>query len=178
MSQASSTSLSLVHHFASLTDPRVKRCRRHKLADIVAIAICGVVCGCKSWKAVAFYARTKADWLQTFLELPNGTPSKDTFRRVFARIRPDAFQRCFGSWTQALADTLGVKHIAIDGKTARRSHDRGVGKSALHLVSAWATTRENDGEGLFSRERLDLTRRNPTPLVRARPVAEDALGGD
>lgn len=134
-----SNDLSLVRHFASLTDPRVRRRRRHLLADIIAIAICGVVCGCKSWKEVALYGRNKADWLKTFLELPNGIPSKDTFRRVFARIKPAAFQQCFRSWTQALAATLGVKHIAIDGKTARRSHDRGAGKTALHLVSAWAT---------------------------------------
>jgi predicted transposase YbfD/YdcC len=77
--------------------------------------------------------------LQTFLQLPNGTPSKDTFRRLFARIKPAAFQACFRSWMQALAATLGVKQIAIDGKTLRRSHDRGIGKTALHLVSAWAT---------------------------------------
>ena len=88
---------------------------------------------------IAIYGRKKADWLQTFLELPGGLPSKDTFRRVFARIKPAAFQSCFRGWMQALATTLGVKQIAIDGKTVRRSHDRGAGKSALHLVSAWAT---------------------------------------
>lgn len=139
MSQLLANDLSLVRHFASLTDPRVRRCRRHLLADIIAIAICGVVCGCKSWKEVALYGRSKGDWLKTFLELPGGIPSKDTFRRVFASIKPAGFQRCFRSWTQALAATLGVKHIAIDGKTLRRSHDRGAGKTALHLVSAWAT---------------------------------------
>jgi predicted transposase YbfD/YdcC len=139
MTPSSAPSLSITHHFANLTDPRLRRCRRHQLLDIIAITICGVICGCKSWEEIAVYGRNKADWLQTFLELPNGIPSKDTFRRMFARIKPAAFQACFRSWMQALATTLGVRQIAIDGKTLRRSHDRGAGKAALHLVSAWAT---------------------------------------
>jgi predicted transposase YbfD/YdcC len=134
-----SSTLSLVHHFAPLTDPRVRRCRRHQLLDIISIAICGVICGCKSWGEIALYGRQKTEWLHTFLELPNGIPSKDTFRRMFARLKPTAFQACFRSWMNALSATLGVKQIAIDGKTVRRSHDRGSGKAALHLVSAWAT---------------------------------------
>jgi predicted transposase YbfD/YdcC len=138
MSHPPLPTLSITHHFANLADPRLHR-RRHQLLDIIAIAICGVICGCKSWGEIAVYGRKKADWLQTFLELPGGIPSKDTFRRVFARIKPAAFQACFRGWTQALAAALGVKQIAIDGKAVRRSHDRGAGKSALHLVSAWAT---------------------------------------
>jgi predicted transposase YbfD/YdcC len=138
MTQSPLKNLSIVHHFAALTDPRVRRTRQHCLNDIIVIAICGFVCGCKSWEQVAIYGRQQADWFRTFLELPNGIPSKDTFRRVFARIKPYAFERCFRSWVKALAETLGIKHIAIDGKTARRSHDRGAGKAALHLVSAWA----------------------------------------
>jgi predicted transposase YbfD/YdcC len=139
MSRPSLPPLSLVHHFAGLADPRLRHRRRHQLLDIISIAICAVICGCKSWKEVAVYGRKKADWLGTFLDLPGGIPSKDTFRRVFARIKPAAFRARFASWMQALAATLGVKQIAIDGKAARRSHDRGIGQSALHLVSAWAT---------------------------------------
>jgi predicted transposase YbfD/YdcC len=134
-----SSSLSLVHHFAKLTDPRLRRRRRHQLLDIIALTICGVICGCKSWGEIAVYGRKKSDWLQTFLELPNGIPSKDTLRRVFARLQPAAFQSCFRGWMETLAATLGIKQIAIDGKTLRRSHNRGSGQAALHLVSAWAT---------------------------------------
>ena len=139
MARTSSSSLSLGHHFAHLTDPRLPRCRRHPLLDLIGITICGVICGSQTWGEIALYARRKAEWLRTFLELPDGTPSKDTLRRVFARIKPSAFQACFQSWITALTDTLGIKQIAIDGKTLRRSHDRGIGKAALHLVSAWAT---------------------------------------
>jgi len=142
MSRTLSPSVSIVHHFAHLTDPRHQRCRRHQLFDIIGIVICGVICGCKTWEEIAIYGRKKAEWLSTFLELPNGIPSKDTFRRGFARIKPSAFQTCFRDWTQALAASLGVKQIAIDGKTVRRSHDRGAGKTALHLVSAWATAQQ------------------------------------
>lgn len=139
MSRSSLPALSIVHYFTNLTDPRLRRRRRHNLLDIIVIAICGTICGCKSWNEIAIYGRKKQDWLQTFLELPNGIPSPDTLRRLFARIKPAAFQACFRSWMDALAATLGVKQIAIDGKTVRRSHDRGLGKSPLHVVSAWAT---------------------------------------
>lgn len=138
MSKSAHASLSVVRHFAALADPRMERTRRHHLGDIIVIAICGFACGCKSWEQVAIYGRKNADWFKTFLVLPNGIPSKDTFRRVFTRIKPHAFERCFRSWTEALTASLRIKHIAIDGKTARRSHDRGAGQTALHLVRAWA----------------------------------------
>jgi predicted transposase YbfD/YdcC len=132
-------SLSLLNHFAKLADPRVQRTRLHRLFDMIALTICGVICGCKNWVEIETYGNKKLNWLKAFLELPNGIPSHDTLGRVFARIKPEAFQACFRSWIQALAKTLGIKQIAIDGKTLRRSHQRGAGQSALHLVSAWAT---------------------------------------
>ena len=113
MSQSTLPALSIVHYFTNLTDPRLRRCRRHNFLDIIVIAICGIICGCKSWNEIAIYGRKKKDWLQTFLELPNGIPGPDTFRRLFARIKPAAFQACFRSWMDALATTLGVKQIAI-----------------------------------------------------------------
>jgi predicted transposase YbfD/YdcC len=142
MSQATLPPVSIVHYFTNLTDPRIRRRRRHEFLDIIVLAICGTICGCKSWNEIAIYGRKKKDWLQTFLELPNGIPGPDTLRRLFARIKPAAFQACFRQWMQALADTLGVKQIAIDGKTVRRSHDRGLGQAPLHMVSAWATANQ------------------------------------
>src|SRR3954454_7162294 len=94
--------LSLAHHFADLTDPRIDRSRLHELLDIVAIAICAVVAGSESWDDIEDFGQAKHDWLKTFLALPNGIPSHDTFRRVFERLAPDEFQRCFLRWIEAL----------------------------------------------------------------------------
>src|SRR5260370_33554581 len=102
MSRPSHPTLSIVHHFANLTDPRLRRCRRHQLLDIIAIAICGVICGCKAWGEIAGYSRKKADCLQTFLELPGGIPAKGTFRRGLPRSKPTAFQAPVRGWMQAV----------------------------------------------------------------------------
>jgi predicted transposase YbfD/YdcC len=130
--------LALAHHFRDLPDPRTGLCD-HDLLDIITIAICAVICGQHAWTDMELYGETHHDWLKTFLRLPNGIPAHDTFRYVFARLDPLAFQRCFGSWIQALSTATDLKHIAIDGKTLRDSLDRAHGKGALHLVSAWAT---------------------------------------
>ena len=131
--------LAIRTHFADLKDFRIDRTRRHELLDIVVIAICAVICGAEGWVEVADYGVTKYEWLKTFLDLPEGIPSHDTFRRVFCLLDPHEFQSCFQSWIDALSAGLGLKRIAIDGKTLRRSFDRATGKTALHLVSAWAT---------------------------------------
>jgi predicted transposase YbfD/YdcC len=131
--------LSLAHHFAALTDPRVDRTRLHELLDIVAIAICAVIAGAEAWDDLEEFGTAKHDWLKTFLALPNGIPSHDTFARVFARLDPDEFQRGFLDWIAALQEATDRRVVAIDGKTLRRSFDRAGGKSALHLVHAWAT---------------------------------------
>lgn len=123
--------------FAAVEDPRVERSKRHKLLDIILIAICGVVCGAEGRVEIEEFGKAKEEWLKERLELPNGIPSHDTFGRVFARIDPKQFEACFFQWVQSLSETLsGV--IAIDGKTLRRSHDQAAGKKALHVVSAWA----------------------------------------
>ena len=106
---------------------------------IIAIAICAIICGADSWVHVELFGRSKLEWFQTFLELPGGIPSHDTFGDVFARLDPEQFQSCFMAWTQAIAELLPEEVVAIDGKTARRSHDCAGGKGAMHLVSAWAT---------------------------------------
>jgi predicted transposase YbfD/YdcC len=131
--------LSIQTHFADLKDPRMERTRYHNLMDIVVIAICAVICGADGWLDVEAYGLAKYDWLKSFLQLPNGIPSHDTFRRVFCLLDPAAFLECFQHWIDALSEGLGIKRIAIDGKTMRRSFDKKSGKAALHLVSAWAT---------------------------------------
>lgn len=131
--------LSIAHHFADLTDPRIDRSRLHELLDIIAIAICAVVAGADSWDDIEDFGKVKHDWLKTFLDLPNGIPSHDTFRRLFERLDPDEFQRGFLRWIEALHEATERQVIAIDGKTLRRSFDRTKGQSALHMVHAWAT---------------------------------------
>ena len=129
----------ILDHFAELDDPRVERTRRHKLVDILAIAICATICGADSWVHIELFGKSKLAWFQTFLELPSGIPSHDTFGDVFARLDPVQLQNCFVSWTQAIAELLPGAVVAIDGKTARRSYDRAGNQGAIHLVSAWAT---------------------------------------
>lgn len=131
--------ITLQDHFASLQDPRVERTKRHQLLAIITIALCAVICGADTWVDVEEFGHAKRTWLETFLDLPNGIPSHDTFGRVFARLDPEQFQACFLAWVQAINSVLPTQQIAIDGKTARRSHDRGVGKAAIQMVSAWAT---------------------------------------
>jgi predicted transposase YbfD/YdcC len=137
MSELPATSVS--EHFEALTDPRRDHLKAHALLDIVAITLCAVICGADGWVDVATFGRVKETWLRTFLALPGGIPSHDTFGRVFALLDPDEFRRCFLSWVQAVVGPPGEQVVAIDGKTLRRSHDRRGGKDALHLVSAWAT---------------------------------------
>jgi predicted transposase YbfD/YdcC len=125
--------------FTRLRDPRRQHLKRHLLIDIIVIAICAVIAGADDWQQIVTFARHRHAWLQTFLALPNGIPSHDTFERVFERLDPQAFQACFTQWVEALARTLGFTHIAIDGKTLRHSGNAPKGWRPLHLVSAWAT---------------------------------------
>jgi hypothetical protein len=125
--------------FADVPDPRREHRRLHRLWDIIAITICAVIGNADSWVEVARYAVRKRAWLQTFLELPNGIPSHDTFNRVFALIDPVALQQGFHHWMQALVDVTAGRLVAIDGKTLRHSFDTADGKGPLHLVSAWAS---------------------------------------
>lgn len=126
-------------HFGDLTDPRIDRTKLHKLLDILVIAICAVVAGADTWEDIAEFGQAKMDWFKTFLELPNGIPSHDTFNRVFARLDPHEFRNGFMSWVSAVSEVIGGQVIAIDGKVLRRSHDRGIGKAAIDMVSAWAS---------------------------------------
>ena len=131
---------SIGEHFATLDDPRIDRTKRHKLLDIVIIAICAVICGADGWVGVEEFGKAKEKWLRTFLELPNGIPSHDTFGRVFAALDPIQFEQSFINWVQAVNQITQGQVVAIDGKKLRRSHDKTLGKNAIHMVSAWAAT--------------------------------------
>jgi predicted transposase YbfD/YdcC len=130
---------SIQHHFGGIKDPRIDRCKRHQLLDILVIAICAVICGADDWTEVQAFGEAKLVWFQTFLVLPHGIPSHDTFGRVFARLDPAQFEACFLRWIRALAELLPAEVVAVDGKKLRRSMDRGAGKEAICLVSAWAS---------------------------------------
>ena len=129
--------LALQTHFRNLKDPR--RAPRHLLLDIIGIAICAVISGANDWQQIATFAQQRHDWLQRFFKLPEGIPCHDTFERVFDCIDPRAFAKAFNRWMQALAEVVGLRQIAIDGKTLRRSGSPTRDLGPLHLVSAWAT---------------------------------------
>jgi len=135
----------VARHFEELKDPRSTVNRRHPLVSVVVIALMAVLAGAGGPTAIAKWAALKEEFLLEALDLPNGIPCKDVFRRVLVQIKPNAFQACFANWLQSLrataAEATGVTQpvLAVDGKTARRSHDRGKGLGALHSVSVWAS---------------------------------------
>jgi len=126
----------LLRYFEHLTDPRAANVS-HRLADLLAITLMAVLCRCDDWEEIAGWAVAHEAWLKTFLPLPHGIPSHDTFDRVFARLDPAQMERCFIDFTGAVAEQSGGRLIAIDGKTLRRSFDSGGRKAAIHMVSAW-----------------------------------------
>lgn len=133
---------SIEKHFGGLQDPRLERTREHELIEILTIAICAVIAGANSWKGIAAFGRAKREWLAGFLELPNGIPCADTFRRVFARLDGEAFQKRFASWVEGVCRVLPGQVIAIDGKKPHGSKDGTLGKGAIDMVSAWASENE------------------------------------
>jgi hypothetical protein len=130
---------SIAEHFESVEAPRIERTKDHLLIDLLTIAILAVICRADGWVGIETYGKAKETWLKTFLALPNGIPSHDTFSRVFARLDPEQLQQCFVSWVTSFSRLSEGEVIAIDGKTARRSDAQGQGKGALHMVSAWAS---------------------------------------
>ena len=131
-------STSISEHFAGLTDPRKAGMVDHKLVDIVTLAVCAVICGADDWTKVELFGKARYGWLKSFLELPHGIPSHDTFSRVFAVLCAGELQRCFANWIKSLVKLTEGEIIAIDGKRLRGSYDRRSNKAAIHMVSAWA----------------------------------------
>jgi predicted transposase YbfD/YdcC len=144
--------LEVCKHFGELEDPRSHVNRKHLLGDLIVICVCGVLSGCDGPIAIGEWAKAKKDWLEEHLELPGGIPSHDTIGRLLMALKPSSFQACFTSWVAALVEarerslnevsedpsSSNYRHVAIDGKTLRRSHDHRKGLGAMHLVSAWA----------------------------------------
>ena len=130
--------------FAGVTDPRVERTRRHLLCDLLLIVLCATLAGAEGFCDIAEWAQTKEGWLRTFLDLPGGIPSHDTFARVFRRLDPKELHACFLRWIESLVTRCENPHLALDGKTLRRSFDAPGGARALPVVSAFAV----DGLGL------------------------------
>lgn len=129
-------------HFSKVTDPRKDRTKDHKLIDIISIAICAVICGAEGWVDIELYGNSKLHWLSTFLELPNGIPSHDTFGRVFSLIDAQQFQLAFYEWVLTVNEIIRGQVINIDGKCLRGSDDKRLGKRAISMVSAWAEENE------------------------------------
>ena len=181
-------------YFESLSDPRHTRNRKQLLVDIVVIAVCGMVCGCDGPTAIHRWAANRRTWLEQFLALPNGIPSRDCIRRLLMALKPEAFQKCFQDWiTHAIrCDDNGSRRlIAIDGKRCRRSLDAAHGLGSLHLGSAWASeegiapgqvaTEEKSNEIaaiLLLREQIDLASAVITiDAVGCQEIARDTVDG-
>jgi len=130
--------------FRDVPDPRTGNFITHKLHDLIVIAVLAVICGADGWTQVAFWSRCKAKWLRTFLDLPGGIPSHDTFSRVFSLLDPDAFERCFLNWMASVVELSAGRLVSIDGKAIRRSFEHGWDKSGMtHLVSAFVSQGDN-----------------------------------
>ncbi len=141
----SQDAVNVLRYFDELPDPRSTVNRLHCLGGVIVIAICAVIANADGPTAIAHWAKLNEAWLREHLQLPNGIPGKDTFRRVLSMIDPAAFQQCFTEWLGSLSlagdDESVQPHIAIDGKTLRRSHDKKNGLGPMHIVSAWASDR-------------------------------------
>lgn len=129
---------SLLDVFDDIEDPRAEKNRRYRLDEVLMVCVCALISGAEGWSAMAQFGRTKLDWFRRFLPYENGIPDEDTIAWLIKRLDLKAFERCFMQWASELAHDSDGDVIAIDGKTARRSHDRRRGRSPLHVVSAWA----------------------------------------
>jgi predicted transposase YbfD/YdcC len=157
---------SIAFYFSNVSDPRAENCS-HNLIDIFTITILGSICGCEDWESITIYAQYKEEFLKQFLELPHGIPSHDTFERVFKRINPLEFEKCFIDWTKSLCIRNVKGIISIDGKTLRSSGDKKGSKSAIHMVSAWS----DDNQLVLGQLKVD----SKTNEIKAIPLLLDLL---
>jgi predicted transposase YbfD/YdcC len=142
----------LVQLFRDIPDPRMVAKISHTLHDILVITVCAVICGLEHWTQIEDFAKTNEAWFRTFLDLPNGIPSHDTFGKVLAALDPEAFERRIQPWIHALLDSATEgKHIAIDGKTLRRSFDHASGKAAIHMINAYV----HENHTVFAQLKVD-----------------------
>ncbi len=131
--------VSIVSHFKDLPDPRIERAKKHRLIDIIVIALGSIMVGGDGFRDMELFGKSKQAWLQQLLDLPNGIPSHDTFGRVFARLNPKHFHPCFLSWAQAVSKLTQGAVVSLDGKTVKASFDRATELSPVHVVSAWCS---------------------------------------
>ncbi len=166
--------------FGGMPDPRVERTKKHPLMSVLILALLSMISGCEGWDEIARFCAMKRTWLETWLDLPNGTPCADTFRRVFMALEPKAFHVCFVKWMAAVSGGTEGKLVAIDGKTMRGTLAKALGKNAMHLVSAWVpddgvvlgqvATEEKSNEITAIPQLLDLI------VLEGATVSIDAMG--
>ena len=128
-----------IGHFSIIPDPRIERCKKHKLIDILFLCMAAVVCGAEGWEEIEDFGQAREDWLRQYLPFANGIPGHDTIARVMSRLDPKALQASFVGWMQDVVTMTDRSIIAIDGKTLRRSFKTGDRRSAIHMVNAWAS---------------------------------------
>src|SRR5215831_8014050 len=133
---AATVNASIVEHFQTLEDPRIARTKKHNLLDILVIALCTLLTGGEGLQDMELFGKSTLPWLQTFLALPHGIPSHDTFGRVFTRFNPQRFHECFLAWTQAVAQHTQGALVSLDGQTMKASFARATASSPLHMLSA------------------------------------------
>jgi len=172
--------LGIFAFFETLPEPRVERTRRHPLMSILVIALLTMTCVGEGLEDMEEFGLAKQAWLETFLDLPYGIPSEDTFRRVLSALNPQAFNAGFIAWVQALAQGTSGKLLPIDGKTIRRSFNRATGRKALHVVSAWIASNRLTLGQIVTEEKSNEITAIPKLLelldVRGATVTIDAMG--
>lgn len=139
MERRMENNFNIISILSNVEDPRIDRSKLHNIIDILAIAICSSTCGMTGWDDFEAFGEEKQEWFKKFLELPNGIPSADTFRRVFERLDPKQLRKALAEWAKTLQQCLQGKVVAIDGKTLRGSFDATNAIAPLHSLSAFAT---------------------------------------